>query len=385
MLHDSLAELLGASDDGLMEYGYEDAVRLAGHSCPTVAGAWLMTVSALKALYPDGHPERGEIQVAFGEAADSGVTGVMANVTSLVTGATTDTGFHGLAGQHDRRNLLHFNADIAGEVAFTRNDTGASVAVSYSARGVRPHPTEGPGGTTPGGDGPPKTKTGNPPRPGRTPGAQSGNRRTSPGQQPGPGKRSPNRRNRAPAPPGEETPRKKSVRPGPTLSIRDVPLNGRAAARSIVPGRRTVPCPPLHPHGLLQRITVKGGPGPQQRTASAPELMLVSASNQRTDAGASPTAGAPAPGSRTKNPAPPAGAAGGGRGTAEGIIPPYRRRPPPPAARPFASFANFKLLVTRAKNPDRRLRFPPSPPPAAPNHEQVTDLETTAHLPMAPM
>lgn len=136
VLHDSLAELLGASDDGLMEYGYEDAVRLAGHSCPTVAGAWLMTVHALNALYPDGHPERGEIQVEFGEAADSGVTGVMANVTSLVTGATTDNGFHGLAGQHDRRNLLHFNADIAGEIAFTRKDTGASVAVSYSARGV---------------------------------------------------------------------------------------------------------------------------------------------------------------------------------------------------------------------------------------------------------
>lgn len=141
VLHDGLAELLGASDNGLMEYGYEDAVRLAGHSCPTVAGAWLMTVSALKALYPDTHPERGDIQVEFGDAADSGVTGVMANVTSLVTGATTDTGFHGLAGQHDRRNLLSFNADIAGEVAFTRKDTGASVAVSYSARGVPPSPS----------------------------------------------------------------------------------------------------------------------------------------------------------------------------------------------------------------------------------------------------
>lgn len=140
VLHDGLAELLGASDDGLMEYGYEDAVRLAGHSCPTVAGAWLMTVGALKALYPDSVPERGEIHVEFGESADSGVTGVMANVTSLVTGATTDTGFHGLAGQHDRRNLLHFDADIPGEIAFTRRDTGASVAVSYSARSIPPSP-----------------------------------------------------------------------------------------------------------------------------------------------------------------------------------------------------------------------------------------------------
>src|SRR5690606_11154863 len=64
-LHDPLAQLLGASDDGLIEYGYEDAVRLAGHSCPTVAGAWLMTVRALRALYPDAPPQRGDIEATF--------------------------------------------------------------------------------------------------------------------------------------------------------------------------------------------------------------------------------------------------------------------------------------------------------------------------------
>ncbi len=54
----------------------------------------------------------------------------------LVTGATTDTGFKGLAGQHDRRNLLHFQGDIPGEIAFKRRDTGDRVAVSFSAQGV---------------------------------------------------------------------------------------------------------------------------------------------------------------------------------------------------------------------------------------------------------
>jgi hypothetical protein len=68
-LHDPLAQLLGASDDGLIEYGYEDAVRLAGHSCPTVAGAWLMTVRALRALYPDTPPRRGDIEVTFADGA----------------------------------------------------------------------------------------------------------------------------------------------------------------------------------------------------------------------------------------------------------------------------------------------------------------------------
>ena len=135
-LHDPLARLLGASDDGLIDYSYADAVRLAGHSCPTVAGAWLMTVRALRALYPDSLPQRGDIDVAFADPATAGVTGVMANVVSLVTGATTDTGFKGLAGQHDRRNLLHFQADMPGEIIFTRRDTGDRVAVSFSAQGI---------------------------------------------------------------------------------------------------------------------------------------------------------------------------------------------------------------------------------------------------------
>ena len=135
-LHDPLARLLGASDDGLIEYGYEDAVRLAGHSCPTVAGAWLMTVRALRALYPDTPPQRGDIDVTFADDATSGVTGVIANVVGLVTGATTDTGFKGLAGQHDRRDLMHFQGDIPGETVFAPRDTGERVAVSFSAQGV---------------------------------------------------------------------------------------------------------------------------------------------------------------------------------------------------------------------------------------------------------
>ena len=49
---DPLAEALGAADGGAIEYRYVDAVKLAGHSCPTVAGAWLMTRAALARLYP---------------------------------------------------------------------------------------------------------------------------------------------------------------------------------------------------------------------------------------------------------------------------------------------------------------------------------------------
>ena len=53
---DPFAATLGAAQDGLLEYNYVDAVRLAGHSCPTVAGAFLMGRAALAALYPEVLP-----------------------------------------------------------------------------------------------------------------------------------------------------------------------------------------------------------------------------------------------------------------------------------------------------------------------------------------
>ena len=129
-MFDPLAKFLGAAEGGILEYRYVDAVKLAGHSCPTVASAWLMTLRALEALYPHDVPERGGIRVDFRHDATSGVTGVIANIVTLVTGATHDTGFKGLAGRFDRRNLLFFNAEVGEEIRFTRKDTGAAVDVT---------------------------------------------------------------------------------------------------------------------------------------------------------------------------------------------------------------------------------------------------------------
>ena len=42
-VRDPLAAFLGAARDGVLEYRYADAVKLAGHSCPTVASAFLMS------------------------------------------------------------------------------------------------------------------------------------------------------------------------------------------------------------------------------------------------------------------------------------------------------------------------------------------------------
>ena len=129
-VRDPLARLLGAAEDGVLEYTYADTVKLAGHSCPTVASAYLMTRAALRALYPDTLPERGGIRVELRDERLAGVTGVVANVASFLTGATEDTGFKGIAGHHDRRSLLFFGVDIPGQIRFTPVDTGAAAIVS---------------------------------------------------------------------------------------------------------------------------------------------------------------------------------------------------------------------------------------------------------------
>lgn len=140
-LRDPLAQFLGAAQDGLMEYHYADAVRLAGHSCPTVAGTWLMTVHALRALYGDALPVRGEIEVYMADARDAGATGVMATVAQLVTGAAPETGFHGIGGRFGRNELLRFEQPVPGAMGFRRRDTGAAVQVELDAS-VVPWPSE---------------------------------------------------------------------------------------------------------------------------------------------------------------------------------------------------------------------------------------------------
>ena len=142
-LRDPLAELLGAAEDGLIEYHFADAVKLAGHACPTVAGAWLLTVHALRALYGTAIPERGNIAVAVHESADSGVAGVIASIATLLTGAAGEGGFKGLGGQHVRRGLLHFGVDGVGGFAFIRRDTGAAVDGIFRLNSVPADPRLG--------------------------------------------------------------------------------------------------------------------------------------------------------------------------------------------------------------------------------------------------
>lgn len=139
-VRDPLAGFLGAVDDGIIEYRYLDAVRLAGHSCPTVAGAYGLTRLALGALYGAALAERGAVQVSLGDAAAAGVAGVVASVVSLLTGACAETGFKGLAGRFERRGLLTFGVEQAWDLRFTRRDNGASVDAAVKLHAVPADP-----------------------------------------------------------------------------------------------------------------------------------------------------------------------------------------------------------------------------------------------------
>ena len=139
-VQDPLSDLLGAFDNGEYEFTYLEVVKSAGHSCPTVAGAYLMTHAALEALYKGERAVRGNIKVAFKESIEDGVAGVIGNVVSQITGATDKSGFKGLAGRFARHSLMDFNADINSSARFTRIDTNESVDVVYNPSQIAPNP-----------------------------------------------------------------------------------------------------------------------------------------------------------------------------------------------------------------------------------------------------
>lgn len=129
-MYDPLSALLGASSGGVLEYTYSDAVRLAGHSCPTVAGAYLIARAAMLELYRDEPAERGGIRVRMPAPESEGAMGVTAQVLTLITGAAADNGFHGIGGRFVRRSLLSYSTSAAGRaVYFSRQDSGATVSV----------------------------------------------------------------------------------------------------------------------------------------------------------------------------------------------------------------------------------------------------------------
>lgn len=138
-LKDPLAYMLGAQKEGEpFVFHYTDAVKLAGHSCPAVSGAYKITAKALKALYPDALPIRGEIKVLIKGGPSDLAYGPQAQVVSLITGASGVTGFKGLGGKYSRNNKLFFDSEDPefNTFIFQREDTKAAVRVRYNPQAL---------------------------------------------------------------------------------------------------------------------------------------------------------------------------------------------------------------------------------------------------------
>jgi len=140
VLKDPLGEFIGTSRGGIIKITYVDTVKMAGHSCAVVGGAYLAAREGLKALYKNKLPQRGEIKVEIRQGVTQDNAGVVGSVLSNITGATTDFGFGGLpGGRFNRRNLLFYNAPIDTDIRFTRLDTNRQVGVNYHPeRAVNP-------------------------------------------------------------------------------------------------------------------------------------------------------------------------------------------------------------------------------------------------------
>lgn len=140
ILKDPLSEFLGVFENGLVEFNYLDIVKSAGHSCPTVAGAYLLALEGLKALYTNEIPTRGEIFVSFQENSSEGVAGVVAAVLSQITGATESLGFKGINGNFSRINLMKFNDALNSSIKLQRLDTGKTIELIYNPSSIEQNP-----------------------------------------------------------------------------------------------------------------------------------------------------------------------------------------------------------------------------------------------------
>lgn len=139
-LYDPLADFLGAIENGEMQIEYIDAVKFAGHSCPTVAGAYLMTLLGLRELFANSLPIRGEIEVFIKGEKKEGVNGVIGNTIAFICGVSDEAGFKGIGGNFNRSNKLFFNSQIPKDVRLKRADTKNYVDISYDSSIIPPNP-----------------------------------------------------------------------------------------------------------------------------------------------------------------------------------------------------------------------------------------------------
>lgn len=145
LMREPFLELLGQTDRPV-PYTYKEAVKIAGHSCGAVGGAWIITRKALESLYPGAVPIRGQIKVTMPGSEDEWFVAVFGEVITYITGAAPKTGFPGaeLGKAYNRRDLMTYKEKTTGTPpakmvwTFERTDTGAKVAVRYDLGRIEP-------------------------------------------------------------------------------------------------------------------------------------------------------------------------------------------------------------------------------------------------------
>ena len=150
-----LLELFGQTDRDVA-YNYDEAVKLAGHSCGATAGAWEIARIALEELYdPDETPVRGEIRVYAPGLETDGHVGVFGEVITFITGAAPHTGFTGSVFAkadpvYNRRDLMIYGETLQSlgwifeRMGWVENvwEVVDSVGVKYNAGLIIPDKTD---------------------------------------------------------------------------------------------------------------------------------------------------------------------------------------------------------------------------------------------------
>lgn len=136
LMKEPLAELLGAfeNDSNVLEYSLAEVIKMAGHCCPTITGAYLACKKALKELYNNEIPVRGDIKIKIYGKCDEGVYGVISQVFSFITGAVASNGFDGLGYSFRRKNLMTFSNETDNQemtFSFERTDSEDKVLIEF--------------------------------------------------------------------------------------------------------------------------------------------------------------------------------------------------------------------------------------------------------------
>ncbi|HDP98182.1 MAG TPA: hypothetical protein ENN22_03235 [bacterium] len=141
-MFEPLAETLGAFNNGnpALSYSYIDVVKMAGHACPTTAGAFVCCKKALEKLFPGKTPIRGDISITIYGEQDEGVYGVIGQVFNLLTGAAPASGFSGLGHKFRRKDLLKFTPQKIDPEAmcfeFRRIDNNQGMLVKFYPQNI---------------------------------------------------------------------------------------------------------------------------------------------------------------------------------------------------------------------------------------------------------